>query len=114
MISTDNRHRTGYIVITGMESDTPIFEADTVQCVHCGGHFIKPLFGASAQDRISRIGRGFCARCNGFICGAECAECKPTDLQLAIMEGRATGTEVSAPVTADPGLWLPPILVGAT
>jgi hypothetical protein len=101
-------------VITGMDADKPLFEADTVQCVHCGGHFIKPLFGPSAADKKSRIGRGLCRRCNGFICGAGCLECRPTDLQLAIMEGRATGTEVSAPVTADTGLWLPPILVGVS
>lgn len=66
----------GHIIIVG---DGPVIEADTLQCVHCGGHFIvRP--GSGRQ-------RGFCMRCNGVTCGHEsCNACNP--FQKLVDEGR--------------------------
>lgn len=66
----------GYIQIVG---DGPTVEHDTLQCVHCGGHFIV--------RRGSGTRRGFCMKCNGVTCGgANCWECRP--YQKLVDEGR--------------------------
>jgi hypothetical protein len=57
------RKPSGHIIIAGN------VVADTVQCKHCGGHFI-PIKG-------SGIKRGWCTHCGGALCGREeCMECK--------------------------------------
>lgn len=61
------RHPHGLIFINGREVAT------TLQCPHCGGHF------------ISRKGSGhrrtFCLKCNGVTCGARtCDACTPWDV----------------------------------
>ena len=71
---------------------------DTLQCVHCGGHWeVNPGSGKL---------RGFCLRCNGPFCGPGCANCVPTEQLLENMEqGRPhdfTPTTVNVP-----RLWLP-------
>lgn len=64
----------GYIIISDPGADKPLQEASTVQCVHCGGHFIpKPGSG---------IVRGFCCNCGGPICGPGCQACVPTEQLL--------------------------------
>jgi hypothetical protein len=58
----------GYIRID--DPDAKVIEADTLQCVHCGGHF--------AVVRGSGRTRGWCMKCNGPHCGAAgCWECRP-------------------------------------
>ena len=53
-------------------------EWDTLQCVHCSGHFrVVPGSGKI---------RGFCFNCNGPICGPNCATCIPTELLLENIE----------------------------
>lgn len=86
------RKDAGYAVFSDPGSDVPILELATVQCCHCGGHFPAPRFGNSAEDRASRLGmdgkhpRGWCHRCNGYICGAGCLECVPVELYIENIE----------------------------
>lgn len=68
----------GYVAIVDPGSDKPILEARTLQCVHCGGHWV-PRPG-------SGIERGFCTRCNGPVCGRGCAECVPAEQMLENIE----------------------------
>lgn len=57
----------GYITVVG---DGPLMEADTLQCCHCGGHWmVQPGSGSR---------RGFCMRCKAVHCGAAgCWTCRP-------------------------------------
>ena len=55
-----------------------VVHSDTVQCVHCGGHW-EQVLGASLK------GRGFCFRCMGPVCGAKCAVCNPQEKQYEEM-----------------------------
>lgn len=72
----------GLTIETG--PDIQIIERDTVQCVHCGAHWqVNPY---SAKNR------GYCAKCNGPICGPGCLDCIPIERQLEIMEGTDTLT----------------------
>lgn len=66
----------GYMVGWG---DTGRLECDTVQCVHCGGHYqVQPGSGKR---------RGFCLRCAGATCGsASCMTCEPVEKKLARQE----------------------------
>lgn len=65
------------LIETYDSSDRPV-AMDTLQCVHCGGHWVvKPGSGNV---------RGFCGRCNGFICGPGCERCVPTELLLENIE----------------------------
>lgn len=52
--------------------------ADTLQCVHCGAHWI-PQAG-------SGIVRGFCRLCMGPVCGVACAVCVPFEKKLDLAE----------------------------
>lgn len=54
--------------------------ADTVQCVHCGGHFV--------MRKGSGTIRGWCLNCHGMICGPQCAVCTPMEQRLALMEAQ--------------------------
>lgn len=55
-------------------------------CVHCGGQFPTPRMGTSDADKATRIGRGFCQNCNGYVCSKGCEVCVPVDLLLENME----------------------------
>jgi hypothetical protein len=60
-------------------SDGPLFEADTLQCCHCGGHFVV--------NKGSGKRRGYCMKCNDVTCGgANCWQCRP--YQKLVDEGR--------------------------
>lgn len=61
-------------------------EFGMVACCHCGGHFPAPRFGSSEADKASRIGRGWCDRCNDYICGAGCLKCVPLEQYLENLE----------------------------
>lgn len=53
--------------------------ADTLQCKHCGKHWI-PIKG-------SGIVRGWCTHCNGVTCGApDCMKCVPFEQRLDEVE----------------------------
>jgi hypothetical protein len=52
--------------------------ADTLQCVHCGAHWIS--------QAGSGIVRGFCRNCMGPVCGPKCAVCVPFERKLDLME----------------------------
>jgi len=55
--------------------------ADTLQCVHCNGHF--QIVPGSGTDR------GFCLRCFGPTCGAKaCDPCIPFEKKLEKIEGK--------------------------
>ena len=51
-----------------------ILEFSMLHCVHCGGQFPQPKFGTSEADKRTRIGRGYCMRCDGYICSRSCAK----------------------------------------
>ena len=74
----------GYISV--VSPDHPPIERDTLQCVHCGGHWsVEP--GSGRQ-------RGFCTMCNGPHCGREhCWECVPFRKKLDQMARRAALAE---------------------
>ncbi len=77
-----NKTESGLIIISDPGADKPLLETKTLQCVHCGGHWV-PRPGSGIQ-------RGWCSRCNGPICGAGCVDCVPTEQLLENIEhGRA-------------------------
>ena len=57
--------------------------ADTLQCKHCGKHWV-PIRG-------SRKLRGWCLRCNGVLCGnRDCLlDCSPFEEKLEMREKNA-------------------------
>lgn len=67
------RQPAGHILVDGQ------VVADTLQCVHCGAHWVvRPG---------SRRRRGWCLRCGGPTCGQpECDACRPMEQQLERME----------------------------
>lgn len=65
----------GAILLDGMQV------ADTVQCVHCGGHFVMRLGSGTV--------RGWCQRCHGMVCGPSCAACVPFEKKLDLVERAA-------------------------
>jgi hypothetical protein len=53
----------------------------TLQCCHCGGHFLSV--------RGSGTKRGFCLRCGQVTCGSKkCDACVPFEARLEILEGK--------------------------
>lgn len=68
----------GTIIVAGPNFEGPVLEAGTVQCVHCGRHWIR--------RPGSGIIRGWCMRCNGPICGPQCEECVPQEQQIENIE----------------------------
>lgn len=63
------RKAKGYIFVDGRQV------ADTLQCAHCGGHFVSV--------RGSGTRRGFCLACNQVTCGApKCDEHIPFEKKL--------------------------------
>jgi hypothetical protein len=78
-----NTREAGRITIFGPDGTV---EYGTCGCVHCGGHFPAPRFGASEEDKATRVGRGFCFNCNGYICGPCCEVCVPEEQYLENLE----------------------------
>lgn len=59
--------------------------ADTLQCVHCGDHFVV-VFGSGKR-------RGFCMNCNGTTCGKPgCHACIPFEKKLDLYEAGKIST----------------------
>jgi len=75
----------GLMTWTDPGADKPLLELPTRKCVHCGGSFtMKPavlvtktltLLEAQMKHEEGKKVRGFCQRCNGYICGPSCAAC---------------------------------------
>lgn len=62
------RQPAGYVII--VDPDEPTIERDTLQCVHCGKHWMV-VPGSGRR-------RGWCLKCSGAHCGgAACWECAP-------------------------------------
>lgn len=68
----------GAIFIYGPDG---LAEHDTLQCVHCGMHWIVQL-GSGRK-------RGWCWKCGGPSCGKKRCEtrCIPAELELEMIEG---------------------------
>jgi hypothetical protein len=63
-------------------SPTLVIEGDTLQCCHCGAHWV-PIRGSGKQ-------RGFCMKCMQVTCGKpECIECLPQEKMLELIEKQA-------------------------
>lgn len=67
----------GTVLITDPDSDA-VVTAFTLQCRHCGQHWIP----APGSGRV----RGFCQNCNGPICGPGCQKCVPVEQMLENIE----------------------------
>lgn len=68
----------GLVQMIDPDKDKPVLEVKTLQCCHCGGHWVP-------QPGSGRV-RGWCMLCSGPICGPGCAKCVPTDLYLTNIE----------------------------
>lgn len=84
----------GVLITTPWDGGPEVHE-DTIQCVHCHAHWV--------YHPGSGITRGFCTRCNGFICGPKCAECVHRERKLENIEaGRPLlYRPIIVPVTRD-------------
>lgn len=68
---------------------------DTLRCVHCSAHWVHQ---ASSGAR-----RGYCSRCNGFVCGSPlCDDCIPLEMRLVGMEQGKTKFELLRELDAMP------------
>lgn len=73
------RQPSGHILVVDPDSNQQVEVAVTLQCCHCGGHFVSV--------RGSGVTRGFCLRCRTVTCGAQkCDQCYPFEQQLADVE----------------------------
>lgn len=86
MPSMLNTREAGRVIVSDPGSDKPMLEYGMCQCIHCGGQFPTPRFGQSQEDKKTRIGRGFCQNCNGYICGPCCSTCVNVEQLLENME----------------------------
>lgn len=74
-----SKREAGTIIISDPGSDKPLLEVATLQCCHCGGHWV-PRPGSGME-------RGFCMNCNGPVCGRDCAgSCIPVEQMLENIE----------------------------
>jgi hypothetical protein len=72
-------HAAGAIMHDGGSQHGWTVLGETLQCVHCGGHWI--MEPGSGRER------GFCARCMGPVCGMRnCWECIPEEQMLTNIE----------------------------
>ena len=72
----------GTLIIT--DPDLPhTVHKDTMQCVHCGRHWVV----VPGSGRV----RGWCKKCMGPHCGKTCERCVPFEKQLEAMERALSG-----------------------
>lgn len=64
----------GTLIVFDPGADRPVLEARTLQCCHCGGHWVP-------RPGSGRV-RGYCTNCAGPVCGPGCAECVPLEQLL--------------------------------
>lgn len=86
------RNPSGHVIITDPDAARPL-ERDTLQCVHCGEHWVV--------QHGSGIKRGWCPLCNGPFCGKKCEACVPFEKWLEIVEGTKNPTAVSIAVPSN-------------
>lgn len=67
----------GHIITTHPDTDRSE-QLDTVQCKHCGRHWIWKKGSGNV--------RGWCFQCNGFFCGPSCEVCVPQEVLLDNIE----------------------------
>lgn len=67
----------GRVVLVDPGSDT-LVEFGTLQCVHCGHHFMSEPGSGNV--------RGFCMNCAGPVCGPGCVACVPVEQLLENLE----------------------------
>lgn len=73
----------GILIETSPDMDRTVSEVPTVMCCHCQAHFPAPRFGTAPGEKESRMGRGWCGNCAGYICSEECNRaCVPWELML--------------------------------
>lgn len=77
-MSKQNRTEFGRIVISDPGADRPLLEVGTLQCCHCGKHWV-PRPGSGTV-------RGFCRNCMAPVCGPGCKECVPLEQMLDNLE----------------------------
>jgi hypothetical protein len=70
------------VLITTPDDGGPEQQVDTVQCCHCGRHWIY----AQAVIKAIEGGLGYCAKCNGITCGKRCQKCVPQELLMENLE----------------------------
>lgn len=68
----------GVLMIIDPGSDKLIAEVATLQCVHCGCHWVP-------QPGSGKV-RGGCTHCKGPICGPACAICVPYEQMIENIE----------------------------
>lgn len=73
-----NKTEAGLITVSDPGADRPIAEAKTLQCAHCGGHWVP-------RPGSGRV-RGWCQNCQGPVCGPGCAACVPEEQLLENIE----------------------------
>lgn len=72
------KYEAGTITIFGDDFAGGEHTVATLQCVHCGGHWVpKPGSGEK---------RGFCTNCAGYVCGPGCEACVHVEQMLENME----------------------------
>lgn len=80
MFNHSARNANGYAIWSN--PDGKVEEKDTLQCVHCGAHWmVEPGSG---------IKRGYCLNCNGPHCGSkQCHTCIPLEKFIDTIERKA-------------------------
>lgn len=78
----------GEIVISDPDKDKPLLVLGTIQCGHCGCHWVP-------QPGSGKV-RGICGKCHQPVCSRECGErCIPQEKLMEIIEGTVNPTAVS-------------------
>lgn len=90
-----HRKASGNVFITGWYGEQE--EGDTLSCVHCQATWVI--------KKGSGKMRGFCQRCNGYVCGPGCLECIPWERRVENSEaGRHELTPMPASIIVPPGI----------
>lgn len=91
--SINHRKVSGHIEVTGLWGE--LTTGFTYSCCHCQATWIY-------QKGSGRL-RGWCQRCNGYVCGPTCVECVPIERRLDNIEaGRPELTPLPARVLVPP------------
>lgn len=88
-----SRKASGNVFIHGWYGE--LQEGETLSCVHCQETWLI--------QRGSGKMRGFCQKCNGFVCGLKCADCVPVERRWENLEaGRPELTPMPAMILVPP------------
>lgn len=89
-----SRNEAGTVIMT--LQDGGVVESATLQCVHCGTHW---LYGSDKT-----VDRGYCGQCQGPVCGRKCAKCIPQEQWLENVE---KGRDEDFRPTVQSVIWTP-------